>query len=205
MTSPIVAIPYRFDTGDPTKNTRILDWMAARPSVFVAATTPELRRLAAAAALTDPRSLHWEVWTDKDLVGILQLSRIIPTVDALIHFLFFDGNLLGRRRFLWQFLGRCFQDLGLQRISWECPEHVPLVNFMRSKLHFRYEGEGRVVNHPAIDKTVRHKKLEKPDVWVARQGSRRQGAHFHEGEWKDIILLRLLRSEYQSLADEGRG
>jgi len=194
----LLAVPFDW-RANPSANTAILDAFCQHPGWFSAPLKPEEVRVAAAALVTHPDHLVWGVWNGGSLVGGLLFTEHVPQVSARLHFVFLDNNLVGRRKFLWQFIGRAFRDLQLQRIGYECPEGVPLIKFARSVLHFKYEGEGRVVNHPAINQSIKHRKLEKPDVWVARQGSRRQASHWHAGEWKDVMLLRLLRTEYEAL------
>lgn len=189
-----IVVPYDPLVGDPTKNTRILDQLCARPQWTRVPLDPARLRANYAALLTDPRHGVFEVWRGGDLVGILSLTGVVPGVDAILHFVFFDGNLVGKRRLLHQFIGKCFRDFGFQRLTMQVPEPVdPLIRFARVKLGFRYEGEDAIQAHPALPKLG----MENPHVWVARQGSRRQHAHWQDGRWHDLIQLRLLASEYR--------
>lgn len=207
----LIAVPYHPLTGNPLKNTVILDAAVEFPHWFSGPSTAEERRQTAAwvlseTAITHPATYIWEVWRGAEFVGILMLGRVSPRVDALFHFVFFDRQLAGKRVLLKNFLGFAFDAFELQRISLEVPEFFEtLVRFARRKLGFRFEGEDRTVGHDAVISlgvgTVTGK-LDKPHLWVARQGSRRERAHYHNGEWRDILCLRLLRSEYQDLMRE---
>ena len=126
--------------------------------------------------------------------------RIEPQVDALLHFAFLDQNLIGKRHFLRQFIGFCFRPnpdgLGLHRLTVWVPEDVGvLVRFVR-KLGFRYEGELEYCNHPALASLG----MENPAQWVASRGSRREQVHYYDGEWRDVLHLRLLASEWSIMA-----
>lgn len=151
--------------------------------------------------MTNPQHRSWEVWQGGQFVGILLLTRITPKCDALLHFTFFDRNLVGKRRLILNFLHYCFSELGLHRISMEIPEFVgTLVSFCRRKLGFHYEGESRAEAHPAVSALGRGVtgQMQKPHLWVAQQGSRRERAHWHEGTWHDVICLRQTKDEYDA-------
>ena len=187
----IFARPYDAFGPPADKNERIFLALEKHPERFTLPMTRAEIRASAAWHLTDPDNLIWEVWRDSEFVGILLVSRIVPGLDALLHFVFFDGDLLGKRTFLKNFCAFLFEELHLERISLEVPEHVQtLVSFARRKLGFRYEGESRQMT------TSEHKIIEnEPAVWVARQGSRREhGCRTATGA-ADVICLRLLRSE----------
>ena len=205
--SELFAIPYRPLEGNPAKNTIVLDAVSQHPWWFAKEGKPEDRRFTAAWLLSDPANLFWEVWRGGEFVGILCLWRISLKMDALVHFIFFDKNLVGKRTFLLRFLDYCFTTLEFERLSMEIPEPVDtLIRFARKKLGFRYEGEARQVDHPSMQavkpvldaigqKTVKGQ-IENPAVWVARQGSRREKAHYYNGQLRDIVCLRLLKSEF---------
>lgn len=186
--------PYDPFRGDPAKNTRILDQLCARPDWTVAPLDADARRANYAANLTHPQHRIWEVWRGGELVGILTLTRIAFPVEAVLHFVFFDGNLTGKRRLLRQFITTCFRDLGFRRLVMQVPEPVEtLIRFARVKLGFRFEGETAVGDHPALARLG----MDNPHVWVARQGSKKEQAHWHEGRWVDVVTLRLLASEWE--------
>lgn len=148
--------------------------------------------------ITHPHHVVFEVWRGDALVGILVLWRIMPRVDALLHFVFFDRNLVGKVRLLRQFLRFCFTELGFQRISMEVPEPVEkLVSFARRKLAFRFEGEDAVRSHPLIADLARATGSSgNPHTWAARVGSRRERAYWRDGAWHDVLCLRLTASEF---------
>jgi len=186
----IIAKPFDWTEGDPARIEAILDRFVATPS-FVAYPCPEeTRRDLGAQLLTAPDHLVYEAWQDGQSVGVLLLDRIVPKVDARFHFLFLDRNLVGKRRLLTNFLGFCFLDLGFQRISMEVPEGHGIEKFIRRTLGFRYEGEARKRHRDLHDNLSQR--------WIAAQGSRREAAHFDGIAWHDIMLLRLLASEWEA-------
>jgi len=182
----LVLTPYRWYLGDPNRNEKILDEFVAHPEWCTIPLEADELRVVAAAALTAHDSMAWECWREGELVGILLLTRVMPKVDALFHFLFFDHNLVGKRLLLKQFFQRCFDELGLHRISMEASEHqIKYIGFCR-KLGFRYEGETTmttVSDSRGTDRTAKR---------LAQYGSRREQAYCHKGKWLDIELLRLL-------------
>ena len=115
------------------------------------------------------------------------LTRLVPQVDALIHFLFLDKNLANKRKLLGKILTYCFTDLGFHRLSMEVPEGIRLERFARKALGFRLEGEIRDRN-PELPKCL-------TNDWVARQGSRIEQGYYDGQVWSDILRLRLLASE----------
>ena len=178
--------PYQWWLGDPLRNTRILDEFVAHPEWCTVPLEDAQLRVVASATLTAPDSMVWECWREGELVGILLLTRVVPEVDALFHFLFFDHNLVGKRLLLKRFFRYCFDDLGLQRLSMEASEHQhKYIKFCRT-MGFLYEGEakaGTIGDSKRLDVTA--KKL-------AEYGSRREQAYCYKGKWLDIQLLRLL-------------
>lgn len=204
--SQLMAVPYVWNKGNPIKNAVILDAVVKHPYWFSAPSTADERRKAAAWLLTSPENLTWEVWRGGDLVGILLLWRVSPKVDALFHFVFFDQNLVGKRTLLVKFLGYCFTELGFRRLTMEVPEFVrTLISFARRKLGFHFEGENRTVDHPAVQAlgSGTTGRMQHPNLWVAQQGSRREGAHWHNGTWHDVICLRLTAEEYSAFIAAG--
>lgn len=206
----LFAIPYDIERGPLEKNTRILDHMAQHTPWFAASQTPEEARANAAWMLTDTAHYKWEAWSGGRFAGVILLSRIIPRVDALFHFTLLPSSesgvtLFSARRLLWNFLGYAFDAFQLQRISAEVPEHSPkFAHFLRQRLGFRYEGE------TATDRLQKNRGIVRFDVpgantWIASHGSRRESAHWDaaRNKWSDLILLRLLRSEYLTRASLG--
>lgn len=205
----LFCVPYVFQREGETpehagaRGGAILDQMVAHPMWFAAGAPSEGIREQSAWLLTHPEHWKWECWLGGRLVGMIVLSKITPKVDALLHFTFFGTSLFSARQLLWNFLGYAFEHLDLQRISFEAPEHVKgLVTFMREKLCFLYEGEvhsreHRIAQFLASNKAGIYHTAAAP-MWVAKQGSRREHAHFDGKQWRDILLLRLLRSEWSS-------
>ena len=167
-----LVVPYRPFVGNQQKNTRILEECAKHPERFTLPMTRADIMTTAAWYLTDPGNLAWEVWNGSEIIGILLLDRIVPRVDARWHFMFFDGNLVGKQALLQEFVRRAFT-LPLERLSMEVPENVAsLISFVRRKLGFSYEG-GNL------------------------KGSRRERSHLDGERWHDVILLRLRKSELE--------
>ena len=183
----IYAKPYDF-TESVEKNIAIVDGLLGQPDLLPLPLEPDVARGVWQAILTDPGQIIYEVWRDQEIVGVVWLARIVPRVDALLRFAFFDKDLVGKRKLLQNFIGFCFRELGLNRLSMEVPEGIRLERFCRKVLRFRLEGEIRPRN-PELPRSL-------SDNWVARQGSRRECAHFDGKAWKDVVLLRLLASEW---------
>lgn len=193
MFGAFIVVAYDPFRGDPAKNVLILDQLCARPEWTVAPLSPEAMRVNYAANLTHPAHRIYEVWRGGQLVGILTLTRVVPGLEAVLHFVFFDGNLTGKRRLLRHFISTCFRDHGFRRLVMQVPEPVEtLIRFARVKLGFRFEGETGVSDHPALARLG----MDNPQVWVARQGSKKEQAHWHDGRWVDVVNLRLLASEW---------
>lgn len=166
-----LVVPYRPFVGNQQKNALILEECAKHPERFTLPMTRQDIMTTAAWYLTDPNNLAWEVWKGGTMCGILLLDRIVPRVDARWHFVFFDGELVGKQALLREFLRRAFA-LPLERVSIEIPENVrSLISFVRRRLDFQYEGGDQ-------------------------QGARREHSHFDGTRWHDVMLLRLLRSEF---------
>ena len=173
---------------NPEHNTALLDGFVAHPEFLSYPVTAAEARIIGADLLTNSGHLVWGTYSGPDLTGCVILTRIVPRVDALVHFLFLDKDLVGKRKLLTNLLGYCFRDLGFHRLSMEVPEGVRLERFARKVLDFRLEGENRPRN-PELPKCL-------DTTWVARQGSRREASYFDGTTWKDIVLLRLLASEW---------
>jgi hypothetical protein len=188
----IFARPYDPFEGDPLKNTAILDAMVAAPQLLPFPVSPEDARVIWASTLTSGGHIVFEVWREQDVVGVIWLTRVIPKVDATLNFHFFDKDWVGKRKLLQNFLTFCFaplpDGLELHRLSMEVPEGSKVERFVRRVCRFRYEGESRPRN-PQLPKSL-------DDVFVARQGSRREGVRFDGQAWSDSLVLRLLASEW---------
>jgi hypothetical protein len=184
----IYAKPFIWTESNPYEVTAVLDEFVAHPEFLNYPAPPEQARQIGASLLTDPNNLIWTCYNGKDLTGLVILTRIVPRVDALVHFMFVDKELASKRKLLRNLIGFWFKDLGFNRLSMEVPEGVRLERFARKVLYFKLEGEIRPRN-PELPASL-------SDNWVARQGSRRESSYFDGAVWKDIVLLRLLASEW---------
>src|SRR5437879_13023796 len=98
MVAPVVAgqflaVPLDAFRGGDAKNDAILTGCISLPNLFPLPGDAQQRKFIVAAWLTDANHLFWEVWQQRTVVGILGLTRIIPGLDALAHFAFFDKQL----------------------------------------------------------------------------------------------------------------
>lgn len=186
----IVARPADWAEGDLARVDTVVEAFVANPTFTTYPWPAEERRASVRQTLSSPMNLVFEAWKDGAFCGILLLEQVIPFVDAKFHFLFTDHDLVGKRKLLVNFLGTCFTEMRFHRISMEVPDGLKLEKFARKALGFRYEGEGR----------ERYAKLPKTftEDWLAKQGSRRTEAHFDGEVWRDIVLLRLLASDWQA-------
>jgi hypothetical protein len=166
----------------------LLDAYAAHPAHLSYPVSPDQARQIFGTVLMDPQNIVYEVWKDEQSVGVILLTRVVPRVDALLYWVFTDRDLVGKRKLLRNFISFCFGDLGFHRLSMELPEGSRSERFSRRVLSFLLEGESRPRN-PEVPKCL-------TDDWVARQGSRRQDAAWDGERWVDIVLLRLLASEW---------
>lgn len=194
---PYLAVLFDAERGGPEKMEALLAYAAGHPEWFPVPMSPEERAVESWQMVTDPEHLAWEVWRGEVLVGILLLTDINPKVEARLHFLFFDQALIGKRKLLQRFLRYCFEDLGFQRVSLWVPEHVQtLVSFARRKLAFTYEGEVALRTHPTVLQWKRKSPGDAIEVWMAKQGSRKERAHWHAGAWTDVVCLRVTAPEF---------
>ena len=207
----LFAVPYLPFIGHPTKNETILDNMVKHPMWFTAALPPDGIRIASAHYLTDPDNLVWEVWLGGTLVGVVILSRITPNVDAHLHFTFFGVSMRSTKKLLWNILGHCFTALDLQRVTYEAPEHAKgLIAFLRKNALFLYEGEKSCQDAPlALLLTNKgagkyHAANQKDAAtWIAKQGSRREAAYWDGTRFRDTVVLRLLKREWELASQQG--
>lgn len=207
---------------DPLKLTYILDrlvefeseWSDLHPD-------PQSRRITAAAyiaesLLPDPRTRILEVWhVDEEfpaasLVGLIGFTKIVPTVNAEFHPIFFDGKLrngMGKRELMLRALDWAFETWALHRVSAEVPWFAAgFVKFLQGKLGFRFEAEERsimierVVPH-GLQKTRKRVTVE-PSRREAEFGSRRYQAFRKHGRWHDVMLLSVTREEFAAFLRE---
>jgi hypothetical protein len=185
----LYARPYDPFSGSPLKNMLILDAMTAEPRLLPFPIADS--RALWGEILTSPGHITFEVWKDEDVVGMIWLTRVVPTVDATLNFHFFDRDLVGKRKLLQNFCRYCLTPLpdGLQlhRLTMEVPEGARIERFARKVLDFQLEGESRPRN-PELPKSL-------TDNFVARQGSRREQCRWDGTGWVDVVMLRLLASE----------
>lgn len=213
MTSPVsggrlIAVPYQWDRGWSGKNTAILDYVAANPGVIAQPRAPEDLRVETAAWLVDPDNYFWELWDGGKFVGIFLVTRLSPECDALFHFVLLGGSVFAAKRLIWNFLGYLFERYQLQRISVEVPEfREKLIRFYRKTLRFRYEGEPSCEDAPAVQflKTEQAGRYrdEHAGQHLALLGSRREKAHWDGQQYRDVVLLRLLKSGYDQRLTPG--
>ena len=190
----VQAVAWRPPQGpdDPAmaKVSALLDYVVQHPEFAGIPTDADGQRRMAAAALANPNVAKWEVWDDDRFCGLLLLHDVVPLHTATFDLCLVDGNLVGKRTLLQNFLRMCFTDLGFQRIGMQIPEGFRLERFARSVLGFRYEGERRA-RSPELPAALNM-------TWVAKQGARRERAHWGGQRWRDLMLLRLLADEYET-------
>lgn len=211
-----VAVPL--DLSDPTKLTYILDRIVEHESYWNDfQSDPGMRRVLASSMLADALSgknahVHevWRLEGDRELVGLIGYSNIMPRVNAQFHPLFFDGklrNAMGKRELLLRSLLWAFQRWDLHRVSAEVPETAfALLDFIREKLGFRFEAEGRNIMQRRV---LPHGHLKNrqlvpvsPSAREAEWGSRRFQALYQKGRWIDAILLSVTRAEFSAFLDK---
>lgn len=136
-----LCLPYRPFMGAASKNDATLAHAVAHPERFLISPLSGHPAVLVAALLTDPRNGAWEVWRHDRYVGILLLDRVVPRIDARLHFVFLDDELASKAPLLREFVQRCFDEFGLRRLSFEAPAHMGmLTGFVRRKLKFIGEG-----------------------------------------------------------------
>lgn len=199
--SDYIALP--FNVNNPAKVTYILDRMVEHDSWW--SDFQKGRRETAAAILANGLAGEYrifEIWQDRDIVGLVSFTDIVPQVDAKFHPLFFDGemsNALGKRGLALGLIDWAFRTIPLERLSAEIPEFRPaLISYARKKLGFRYEGEDRTILFDPC--APRHHGKEgrrvTPRAGQAVLGSRKFRIVRYKGEWHDLILLSVTRDEF---------
>lgn len=197
----LFAVPFDTSRGDPLRYTRLLDHIAANVNWFATAMNPEEARANALWMMGDTAHWKWDVYNGGTFAGIFLIHRITPKVDAQFHFTLLPQKetgvtLFGSRKLVWNFLGYVFEAFQLQRISVEIPEYHPkLAHWFRQRLHFRYEGE-RDIERLRKTKCVTILPDRAAETHIAAVGSRRERSHWDGTVWRDLILMRLLASEY---------
>lgn len=117
-----------------------------------------------------PTGLFWVV---DDFVGVFYITRIIPNVDALVHYIFFDRKHIGREDLILKMLRWGFDTFGLNRMSAELPVYAS--------------------NYAKILLTKR--------LGFKQEGIKRQASQNKHG-WHDVILYGKLKSELSELHKE---
>jgi hypothetical protein len=211
--SGVFAVPYRMDIGGPEKSHRIIQHMVTHRLWFAGGLSEDEARMHAIELLADSSVWKWEIWRGGEFLGMIMLHRIAPCLDAVFHFTLFNGgNLVSVRRLLKNFVAFAFDAFKLQRISAEVPENgEKFMRFLRSNLGFRLEGElscttSRLAEFLASKKTSGiggAASREDAGVWLAKYGSRREKAHFDGARFRDVYLLRLLKTEHEAAALPG--
>jgi hypothetical protein len=190
------AKPYQWWTGDLSRNERLVEAFADHPEFLTYPADRATAKRVAILMFTNPEHVCFEVWKGPEFSGAIVLTRIVPKVDALLHFGFIDKDLVGKRKLLHNFITFCFTDLGFNRLSMECPEGSKIERFARRVLRFKYEGESRPRN-PELPKAL-------DNTFVARQGSRIERSYFDGTTWSDILRLRILACEWVGTGEGGQ-
>ena len=139
--SGYLCLPYRPFMGAVSKNDATLAHAAAHPERFLVSPRSGDPAVLVAQLLTDPRNGAWEVWRNSTYCGIILLDRVVPRMDARLHFVFLDDELASKAPLLLEFVQRCFAEYGFRRLSFEAPAHMGmLTGFVRRKLKFQVEG-----------------------------------------------------------------
>jgi RimJ/RimL family protein N-acetyltransferase len=202
----LFAQPYE---QSPDKDAKIVEAIGAHPWWYTGPQSADQKYLSASLLLHDPFNRHWEVWRGGQLVGIVMLSRIQWGADALLHFVFLDDDLTGKRELLLGFIEHCFLDLGFQRLSLEIPVYAhAILQFSRKKLGFRFEGEDQISQAMTesgqklkVKSMFRKNHREPVAVILAAHASRRERSHWHQDKWFDVLCLRILRDEFSSFVE----
>lgn len=105
-------------------------------------------------------------WVVDDFVGVFYMTRIIPDVDALVHYIFFDKRHRGRENLILSMIKWGFDTFHFNRISVELPEFASPNAKLLIEHHLGFVREGR-----------KRKAVER------------------KGHWFDVVLYGLLRSE----------
>lgn len=89
----------------------------------------------------EPTGLFWVV---DDFVGVFFLTHIIPGMDALTHYTFFDGRSNGRVPLAQEMIRFAFNKYGFRRLSVEIPLYVkPHTFHFTEMVGFKKEGRKR--------------------------------------------------------------
>jgi RimJ/RimL family protein N-acetyltransferase len=89
--------------------------------------------------LLDPSTIVVTV----DDVGILYATELIPGLDAMVHYFFWDRQVEGRHRVILRVLQWGFETFGLHRINIEVPRHAYTALHRIHRMGLRFEGVRR--------------------------------------------------------------
>ena len=178
-----LVVPYKPLRGGLNKIQHILRVCLTHPERLLL--EPARAKILVVSKLSDSSNAAWEVWRNSTFLGIIVLDRITPNIDARLQFVFFDDELASKVALLREFVRKCFDEFGFERLTFETPELAQpkrksgsrggstegkLVSFARRRLGFAYEGGNRA-------------------------GSRSERAYFDGVQWYDVVRLRLLAGE----------
>lgn len=141
----------------------------------------------AISALSDPKSMCWEVWSRDpesglllDFAGILRLSNVRRGCYADAHYFFFDGRLPDKTPLLEAWRSWAFSDASdwkaLERVTTE----IPVFAFALARHAVKRLGFGGPF-------TYSHKGTILPV-----EGVKRHAVRWH-GEWWDVLVMGALR------------
>jgi RimJ/RimL family protein N-acetyltransferase len=164
------------------------------------------RRVAVVDYLRDAAQdgVLWTIWDGAKLVGVVLLNEVKVGLECYAHFIFFDRKLADKRYVCRDLMAWAFDKntLNLHRISVEVPTYAyQLASWLRKKMGFRYETEGRSIEWPKeLRKAQRANEiaqlLHEYNSVIAAWGSRRFEAMLYKGEWHDVLLLSLTQEEF---------
>jgi RimJ/RimL family protein N-acetyltransferase len=116
-------------------------------------------------------------WVIDDFVGVFYMTRIIPNVDALVHYIFFDKRHRGREHLIMEMIRFGFTKFGFNRISAELPSYASPNAAILLEKHLGFVREGR-----------------------------KRGASQNKQGWQDVILYGMLKSEaFATKVDKSNG
>lgn len=171
---------------------------------------PQARRVAVVSYLREAATdgMLWVVYHGANIKGVVLLVEVQPRRDAKAHFVFFDQRLRDKVGMCVDLLGQAFEKFQLERLSVEIPTYASaLASFIRKRLGFRYEMEGReTVQLPAELRRLKKKDpeayhevaevLDRYNTEVSAWATRKHRTILYKGTWHDTILLSMTREEF---------
>src|SRR5690606_16516863 len=84
-------------------------------------------------------------WVVDDFVGVFYMNNIIPTIDATLHYAFFDKRMKGRIDLCIEMINFIFEKYQFRRLTVEIPTYAsPHTSYIVEKvIGFKYEGKKR--------------------------------------------------------------